>query len=396
MKKIFATLAIAVFACAGCSFIGASTRTTNTPASYEITAPPANVPRSPEVSETFRRLANDMAGRGLSARRLEDFFTAPELVYTSGPMETKLRELFGIYYKSELTREIQEKLYQLGYDIIIDGRAGSGTRNTVKRFQAAGGQSQTGELSDATLASLNRALTSGAVRPLSSYSPPPAQKPSRSATYPQFTRADVLPKILAHYMADRNLFTDMSRHYGVPGEVAAGIMWVETGYGNYFGKHRAAGQLASMAAARYDFEVVEEAVADLVKSDAGARAWLTDTAVKRGGWAADELAALLEYSFKNDHDPNTFPGSIYGAIGYGQFMPSNVLKYGVDGSGDGRVDMFDRADAIFSIGNYLKAHGWQGGAMDEEARRAVIMRYNKSGVYVNTVLYVADWLRANQ
>ena len=74
-------------------------------------------------------------------------------------------------------------------------------------------------------------------------------------------------------------------------------------------------------------------------------------------------------------------------------MPSNVLKYGVDGNGDGRVDLFEKADAIFSIGNYLKAHGW-GGSMGEEARRAVIMKYNKSGVYVNTVLYVADWLAA--
>jgi membrane-bound lytic murein transglycosylase B len=71
------------------------------------------------------------------------------------------------------------------------------------------------------------------------------------------------------------------------------------------------------------------------------------------------------------------------------------LKYGADGTGDGRVDMFDKADAVFSIGHYLKSHGWKDG-MDEEARRAVIMRYNKSGVYVNTVLYVADWLAANE
>ncbi len=386
-------LAFMAFLAASLGAACTSTRTTGSvgPSSYEVRTPPPAAVRPAEIQKTFRRLAGDMAGRGLDRQKLEDFFTSPYLVYTNLPMETKLRELFGIYYRSELTREIQEKLYRLGYDITIDGRSGSGTRRAVARFQAAQNLPQTGEISDATLAAVNRVLKKGEARPLSGYKAPPAQKPSRSATYPQFTRADALPKILAHYQADREIFAAMSRRYHVPGQVAAAIMWVETGYGNFFGKYSAAGQLASMAAAGLDFKVVEGAVSDLVKSDAGARAWLADTAAKRGGWAADELAALLKYSFDNGHEAAAFPGSVYGAIGYGQFMPSNILKYGVDGTGDGRVDLFEKADAIFSIGNYLKAHGWKEG-MDEEARRAVIMRYNKSGVYVNTVLYVADWL----
>ncbi|UQZ88298.1 hypothetical protein C4J81_03380 [Deltaproteobacteria bacterium Smac51] len=396
-RSIYASAALmaaaALFA-VGCSFT--TTKSSSDSVDSDLSGRASQTWRSPDVSDAWKHLADDMARRGLNERKLEQFFKSSSLVYTSGPMETKLRELYGIFYRSELTKEIQEKLYQLGYDITIDGRAGSGTRGVVTRFQADNGLTQTGDISDATLASINKVMKTAKTRSLSSYSPPSAKKPSRTATYPQFTKAGVLPTILAHYRADRELFNAMSRKYNVPGEVAAAIMWVETGYGNYFGKHLAASQLASMAAAAYDFDVVAPAVSDLVRSDGGAKTWLKDTAVKRGGWAADELAALLSYSFQNGHDPTSFPGSIYGAIGYGQFMPSNVLKYGVDGSGDGKVDMFNKADAIYSIGNYLKAHGWTGGGMSEEARRAVIMKYNKSGVYVNTVLYVADWLAANK
>jgi membrane-bound lytic murein transglycosylase B len=35
-------------------------------------------------------------------------------------------------------------------------------------------------------------------------------------------------------------------------------------------------------------------------------------------------------------------------------MPSNIKKFAVDGNGDKKIDLFDKADAIFSIGNYLK------------------------------------------
>lgn len=51
--------------------------------------------------------------------------------------------------------------------------------------------------------------------------------------------------------------------------------------------------------------------------------------------------------------PSHLPGSIYGAVGLCQFMPSNIAVYGADGNGDGRVDLFDTSDAIASLANYL-------------------------------------------
>jgi len=343
------------------------------------------------IPAPWRGPAAKLAERGFNQARLEAVFNSPNLQYTSDPMATKLKELYGIFYRSDLIKEIQEKLYQLGYDLLIDGRGGSGTKGAIANFQRDNGLTVNGEVSEATVAAINRTMKAKTLRPLSGYKPPPAAKPSRTATYSQFTSPDQLAKIKAHYQPDQALFQRMSRQYDVPGEVVAAIMWVETRYGTFMGKRKAASMLASMAASASDFSVVEPSVADLA-NDRESREFLRTTAVKRGDWALNELAALMTYSFDNGHDPTTIPGSIYGAIGWGQFMPSNITKFAVDGNGDGRVDLFDKTDAIFSIGNFLKGHGWKKGPMSEEERRAVIMKYNKSGIYVNTVLYVADYL----
>jgi membrane-bound lytic murein transglycosylase B len=321
---------------------------------------------------------------------LTSFFNSPDLVYSNAPMAAKLKELHGLIFQAELTRELQEKLFQLGYDLFIDGRSGSDTKGAISRFQAEWGHPANGEVSRATLAQVNRALKkkAGDLRPLSAYRPPP--RPPSPATYGQFTNPKALLEISALFKADRAIFRGLTRRYGVPGEVAAAIMWVETGYGRNFGRQKAASMLASMAAAA-DFSLVAPAVAELGK-DRETLAFLRRIALERGDWALGELEALLRYAYANDLDPAAFPGSVYGAVGWGQFMPSNILKYGVDGDGDGRVDIFNKADAIFSIGHFLQAHGWRSPQPSEEERRAALLKYNRSGVYVNTVLQVADHL----
>jgi membrane-bound lytic murein transglycosylase B len=60
----------------------------------------------------------------------------------------------------------------------------------------------------------------------------------------------------------------------------------------------------------------------------------------------------------------------------------------MDGTGDGRVDLFDIGDASASCANYLAAQGWRKGLTDKQ-RRAVIWRYNRSEAYVSTVLALA-------
>jgi membrane-bound lytic murein transglycosylase B len=339
------------------------------------------------VREPWAALAGQLRASGLPEARLVAFFNDPGLSFTPVPMTTKLRELFGIFFRSDLTRAVQEKLFQLGYEVVIDGRLGSGTRSTVRQFQSDHGLPATGHLTDDLDRRLSLVLANSKTRDLSAYKPPPASAPSRSATHTQFTNPTAIRDISAHYLADRAIFDRMEKAFGVPGPLVASIMWIETGYGGFFGKAKAAHSLASMAAAA-DYRLVSGSMADLdVNGETGA--FFSETSGQRGAWAAGELRALLAYAWQNGLDPASFPGSVYGAIGYGQFMPSNIARFAVDGNRDGRIDLFDKTDAIFSIGRFLRDSGWQGPMADEESRRKVIMLYNRSGVYVNTVLYVA-------
>ena len=112
----------------------------------------------------------------------------------------------------------------------------------------------------------------------------------------------------------------------------------------------------------------------------------------KADWAYTELKALIEYAQVSEFDPLSLPGSIYGAIGLCQFMPSNVFPYGIDADHDGRIDLFTKVDALYSIANYLREHGWQC-TLDKRSQARVIFDYNKSSVYVNTVLAVAEKLQ---
>ncbi len=74
-----------------------------------------------------------------------------------------------------------------------------------------------------------------------------------------------------------------------------------------------------------------------------------------------------------------------GAQGPMQFMPATFRSYGVDGNGDGAVEVNDPVDAIFSAANLLCANG--GG---DPARLAdAIWTYNHSDAYVAEVLRLA-------
>jgi membrane-bound lytic murein transglycosylase B len=114
---------------------------------------------------------------------------------------------------------------------------------------------------------------------------------------------------------------------------------------------------------------------------------------QKAHWAYSELKALILYAHFNGYDLLTLPGSIYGAIGLCQFIPTSALIYGVDADQDGRIDLFMKADAFYSIANYLKEHGWSG-QMDRASQYKAIYAYNHSIVYANTVLAVAEKLKA--
>ena len=70
------------------------------------------------------------------------------------------------------------------------------------------------------------------------------------------------------------------------------------------------------------------------------------------------------------------------------------LKFAVDGNGDGKIDLFDPADAILSVANYLVSRGWD--SEPQHQQRAVYAYYggnydaDPNKYYMRAVLKYAD------
>ena len=93
-------------------------------------------------------------------------------------------------------------------------------------------------------------------------------------------------------------------------------------------------------------EAISTYVAQLPGSTAADRqSWIQQRMEQRSDWAYKELVALLKNIRSSGEDALTMPGSIYGAIGLCQFMPTNISHYGADGNGDGVVNLFTVPDA---------------------------------------------------
>ena len=120
--------------------------------------------------------------------------------------------------------------------------------------------------------------------------------------------------------------------YGVPPEVIVAIIGVETFYGRNTGNWRVMDALTTLA---FDYP-------------------------PRAGFFKSELEHYLVMARDSGLDVFSVRGSYAGAIGIPQFMPSSARRYAVDFDGNGRIDLQkSRSDAIGSVGNFLKVHGWQ-------------------------------------
>lgn len=194
--------------------------------------------------------------------------------------------------------------------------------------------------------------------------------------------------IRAHQAA----FDSAREKYGVPPDVGAALLFVETRLGKVLGDvpENAFYTLASMAVTDQPRDIPDW----LPKLDGYQKrlGWLDETMRKRSDWAFNETAALLRHMVKDGVPPERLPGSIYGAVGLCQFMPSNISAYGADGDGDGRVDLFTPPDAIASLAKYLAKHGWRSG-LSPAAQHKALMTYNHSAVYANTILALSELIR---
>lgn len=128
--------------------------------------------------------------------------------------------------------------------------------------------------------------------------------------------------------------------FGVPPEIIVGILGVETQYGRIMGNFRVLDVLTTLA---FDYP-------DVANREARQKMFLQN------------LSDFLIWTRSHNLDPLSVKGSYAGAIGMPQFMPNSILHYAVSYDGNSFIDLrTSAADAIGSVANFLKSHGWETG-----------------------------------
>ncbi|MBW2238552.1 MAG: lytic murein transglycosylase [Deltaproteobacteria bacterium] len=209
--------------------------------------------------------------------------------------------------------------------------------------------------------------------------------------YDQFTRKKSIKRALKYMENHQAVLERTEKEYGVDKEIITAILLVETRLGTFLGGPSILNTLSTIAALA-DPDVRDIFWKNISKSKAVTREQLEKWVARKSTWAYNELKAFLKYTAQVNMDPTSVSGSYSGAMGIAQFMPSNVIIFARDGDGDGRIDVFNHADAITSIASYLKHYGWHPG-IDRKKAYKVIYHYNHSSQYVKIILKISDLLK---
>jgi membrane-bound lytic murein transglycosylase B len=136
------------------------------------------------------------------------------------------------------------------------------------------------------------------------------------------------------WQQNREALQAIEKDSGIPAQYLIAITGVETFYGRQIGGYRVLDALATLA---FDYP-------------------------RRAEFFQGELAQFLLLAREEHLNPRDPKGSYAGAMGIAQFMPSSFRRYAVDGSGDGRRDLWQYGPDVFaSIANYFHVHGWHPG-----------------------------------
>jgi lytic murein transglycosylase len=155
------------------------------------------------------------------------------------------------------------------------------------------------------------------------------------------------------------LFDRIEATYGVPAGPIIAIWGMETAFGKFSGDQDIFSPLATLA---YD--------------------------CRRSAFFEEQLYAALQLLQSGQLSRADMIGAGHGEIGQMQFLPVNYLRYGVDGDGDGRVDMVGSStDALASTANYLGANGWRRGVgyQPGEPNYVAIEAWNRAVVYQKAI-----------
>lgn len=132
----------------------------------------------------------------------------------------------------------------------------------------------------------------------------------------------------------RELFDRIAEQLGVAPEFVLAIVGVETNYGRITGSYRVLDALVTLG---FYYP-------------------------RRGDFFSRELAQFFRLSREESLPLEEVLGSYAGAMGVGQFIPSSYRAYAVDFDDSGSRDLWrSLPDALGSVANYLKVHGWEAG-----------------------------------
>ena len=166
------------------------------------------------------------------------------------------------------------------------------------------------------------------------------------------------------YAENRSFFDSLEQTYGIPGYFLVAIHGWETNFGSDL-RFVEIPIISAITTVAYDCRRP-----DLFLPHAISALLLVD----QGRLASGDL------------------GAGHGEIGHTQFLPGNALRYGIDGNGDGQIDLNDWPDAVASTANFLSQNGWQRGQGYAEGQPnfEVMYNWNRGTNYRKGVARLAD------
>ena len=160
---------------------------------------------------------------------------------------------------------------------------------------------------------------------------------------------------------DAAFYESLERRFGVPAGILISIHGMETGFGGFMGDTSVVSAIVTLT---YD--------------------------CRRSDFFRPHAIGALKLVDQGSITGQT-KGARHGELGHTQFLPGNALRYGVDGNGDGRVDLYNLTDAMASTANFLRVKGWQTGQGYQEGQPnfAVIEQWNAATVYQKAIAIMA-------
>jgi membrane-bound lytic murein transglycosylase B len=162
----------------------------------------------------------------------------------------------------------------------------------------------------------------------------------------------------AFWEENQAFLNQVAQDSGVPVEIIVAIIGIETIYGRQTGNFRVKDVLSTLAFS-YPDTPNRSAREQLFKDQLKELILLCWTEAGGKLPSKNKAVDINSAHFNGCLNQNS---SYAGAIGLPQFMPSSIRSFAIDGDGDGKIDLKQSPkDAIASVGNFMKQHGWQPG-----------------------------------